>query len=217
MTMQFGTSSGSGGGDLPSNQAVVTDGGFLQVRNSQGADPHPALLFVADNVLAGANLAPTASIIDDGDVFTASTGQTVNVSVAAGVPQLTVVPNPFWQPFTVTAAPLTGSFAGGIGYAPANGGSVTNQPLDGYTLDACLSVDFGSGATLLLKVSGPQPLRDNLFGAAVGVDAQSYEITDYDAIVVEQTGGAFTTTVEMPIAAMWADGASIPIVIIPAP
>jgi hypothetical protein len=174
MALQFGPDGGAGGGALPSNQAIVTDG----------------------------------------DTVTASGGQTIDISVADNVASFSVRSFPFWEPFTVTAAAVA-EFEGSCGFVAGDAGSITNEPVDGFSLVKCYTYMADLVPTLFFQINGPTPLRDNLWGALLGVNAVDFTLDDYSVFTVIGAEGGFDTSFEVPGVTMWTVGQAVPIVIIP--
>lgn len=166
---------GGGGGDLPSNQAIVTDS----------------------------------------EIVTAIGGQTIDIQVTDNVATFGVRSFPFWNPFTVTAADLGGSFGYQADVPDQDpGGAITNEPVDGYTLIWARTFLDGGNGILTLQMAGPRPLRDALQGALFGINAEDYTVA-YDNMQVFEDSGVFYTNIEIYDVPMWTAGQSIPIVIIP--
>lgn len=174
MALQFGPVGGAGGGSLPSNQAIVTNG----------------------------------------DAPIATGGQTINISVADNIASFSVRPFPFWEPFTVNAA-LVAEFEGSCGYVAGDAGSITNEPVDGFSIVKCYTYMADTTPTMFFEITGPTPLRDSLWGALLGVDTVDFTLDDYSVFNVFGAEGAFNTTFEVPGVTMWTVGQAVPIVIIP--
>lgn len=162
----------------------------------------------------GGGLLPTQAIIDDGQQITATNGQTILVAVADNVPSLTVMPFPMWQPFTVTCG--SDGF-GGFGYSAIEGeefGSISNEPVDGYTLETC-AVD-GSG-NFYFYLRGPAPMSDILWGADIGIDTASYVFGPFNgqAAPKARLDGDVVSEAELSGVTAWTLDQQVPIVIIP--
>lgn len=163
----------------------------------------------------GGSLPSNQAIVTDSEIVTAIGGQTIDIQVTDNVATFGVRSFPFWNPFTVTAADLGGSF----GYQadvpdkdPA--GAITNEPVDGYTLIWARTFLDGGNAILTLQMAGPRPLMDALQGALFGINAEDYSVA-YGDMQVFEGSGVFYTTIEIYDVPMWTAGQSIPIVIIP--
>lgn len=177
MAFQFGPDGGAGGGGvLPSNQAIVTDG----------------------------------------DTPVATGGQELLIAVSDNVASFTVKPFPFWEPFTVTAAlVLVAEFEGSCGYVAGDAGTITNEPVVGFSVVKCYTYMADVVPTLFFEINGPTPLRDNLWGALLGVNGEDFVLDDYSVFNVVGAEGGFNTSFEVPGVAMWTVGQAVPIVTIP--
>lgn len=160
----------------------------------------------------GGSLPSNQAIVTDSEIVTAIGGQTIDIQVTDNVATFGVRSFPFWNPFTVTAADLGGSFGYQADKDP--GGAITNEPVDGYTLIWARTFLDGGNAILTLQMVGPRPLRDALQGALFGINAEDYSVAYGDMQVFEESG-VFYTNIEIYDVPMWTAGQSIPIVIIP--
>lgn len=191
---------------LPATVAGLANGGSVTVRNTAGADNHTATAIVAAGVLTGVNLAATAAMIDNGDTFTATGGQTINVAVVDGVASMTVA-EPFWNPFTVTVG--DGDF---IGYAPGGIGSITNEPLDGFTIVAVIN---GGGDFVEINLAGPPTLVSNgLLNALVGISGVDYAVDNVRVAYLSEFS-SWVTSITILDVPEWTVDQQVPIVIIP--
>lgn len=127
------------------------------------------------------------------------------VYLLGGGPQ----PEPFWEPFTVTAADIGGA---GFGYSDGVAGSITNQPVEGYTVDSVIN----DGGTVTMYLLGPSPLAsDALLGALVGVSGEDYSFTSVSSFA--DSAGSWLTNMIVDGVPEWTVGQQIPIVVIPQP
>lgn len=202
---------------LPATVAGVSNGGSVSVRNSAGADAHPATAVVASGALTGVNLAATSAMIDNGDIVTATSGQTIDIGVAAGVPSFTVRSFPFWEPFTVTAGDLaswTGGDTTAFGYVKDVAGSISNEPIAGFEVQHAYTDADG----LHLVIRGPRPVGDMLAGGVMGISAVDYPLEPEDgdfgvsSEIVDD--GVYETRVDLDVPP-WTLAQQVPIVTLP--
>lgn len=217
---------------FPGKEPVTLGVGLQQVGPFTGSVPilisvNAATVLVSDQIFAlggGTEIDDNQAIITDGDAYTATGGQNVTVSVEHNEPTFTVSggePSASWQPFTVVAE---SDGYGLFGYSSSPGeefGSISNEPLDGYTVLYCFVDDGGS---FILSVLGPAPLGNSLWGADVEIDGVSFEYGPFnedeapysaiydDRVRVETVARVLTGNVPQ-----WTASQQIPIVIIPKP
>lgn len=195
---------------LPATVAGVSNSGTVQVRNSAGADAHTATAVVSAGVLTGVNLAATVAMVDNGDTITATGGQTVNVAVAAGVASMTVESNePFWNPFTMTVGESSGLF----GYYNGAVGSLTNEPVDGFTVVSIWHTGGGVGQ-VNIEIRGPEPLANNgLANGLFGISSVTYSA--FSVSSEKESGASWATYISINDVPAWTVDQQVPIVIIP--
>jgi hypothetical protein len=115
-------------------------------------------------------------------------------------------PEPFWEPFTITASLQPNN---SMGYSPS-AGAITNEPVQGYSLNRATVGDDGF---FILAIAGPTPIGTGLQGALFGIGETTYTP---DGIYLQSTGAAWTTNVEIyGVSPFWTEGQQVPIVIIP--
>lgn len=166
-------------------------------------------------IVGGGGVLPSdEATVSDGDIVTAVGGQTIDIAVTDNVASFSVRSFPFWEPFTVTAA-LVAEFEGSCGFVAGDAGSITNEPVDGFSLVKCYTYMADIVPTLYFEISGPTPLRDSLWGALLGVNAVDFNLDDYSVFNVIGTEGGFSTSFEVPGVTMWTVGQAVPVVMIP--
>lgn len=121
---------------------------------------------------------------------------------------------PFWEPFTVNAAALS-EVEGSFGFVAGDAGSITNEPVEGFSVVRCYTYMADLVPTIFFQINGPAPLRDNLWGALLGVNVIDFTLDDYSKLDVGGGDGDFDTSFEVPGVTMWTVGQAVPIVIIP--
>lgn len=122
-------------------------------------------------------------------------------------------PEPFWEPFTVTVG--EGLNMGENGYFRWPGddpvGSITNEPVDGYSIEEC----FSSGTVLQFKINGPHALAEELSNASIGVNGVDVGILDISSSRISANPDVWQTYLTAEPVTPWTPGQQIPIVIIP--
>lgn len=159
---------GGGGGELPSNQAIVTDG----------------------------------------EIVTAVGGQTVDIQVTDNVASLTIKNWAFWQPFTMTVGEEPGEDV--FGYVPEEFGSISNEPVAGFSLRTVLQL----GTDVEVTIAGPHPIAGELEDAVVGISAANYSPVQIMSSL--ESEGVWVTSFRVQgVSPAWTVGRQIPFVIIP--
>lgn len=160
----------------------------------------------------GGGLLPTQAIIEDEQQITATNGQTISVAVADNVPSLTIKNWAFWEPFTVTVGTDGDVFYGYLVDDPFSFGSITNQPVNGFTLMQAVNV----GGSVDIRLHGPHPIVGELVGALVGISNEDYSI---DEMSVTQSNdpetGLWINKLIIHDVPAWTTSQQVPIVIIP--
>lgn len=167
---------------------------------------------ISQSILAGIRLVATKAIVSDGQQITATNGQTISVAVADNVPSLTIKNWAFWDPFTVTVGSDGEEFFGYLLDDPYSFGSITNQPVNGFTLMQAVNV----GGSVDIRLHGPHPIVGELVGALVGISNEDYSI---DEMSVTQSNnpdtGLWINKLIIHDVPAWTTSQQIPIVIIP--
>ena len=199
-----------GSQDTLSLLAITTGTGLIHV-----GDPSPAGFDVpfrgGDQIILPAN--EPATLRADGFIVTGSIGAYGGQVYSGGG-----TPEPFWEPFTITAGDLTND---ALGYSDGEGGqgipatgSISNQPVEGYSLSVAANVS--DPGIFVLAIRGPAPMRDLLIDAVIGIGEESFILSRIGDISVARLDDGFETIVQMDgFSQEWMVGQQVPIVVIP--
>lgn len=135
-------------GGIPEGDVAVGNGDPVNVRNSSGADPHPATIVVEEEALVGVNLVDaTVALVDDGDEIPVR-GIDFPVTVAEGAVTGVTIPDTFALVEDGEPVDVVGELATVSSSTEVSAGEVSEVTLPG---NAALVVD---GAVLTIPVTG---------------------------------------------------------------